>query len=188
MSKQIKSDYSDNKRTMCFRADSVLRGINATVKVLAELYNGNDKETVATFNHDGLTVDNFVTLDFIKVAKQYTQNYFDKSGQICRLVKLYESNTETKERYNNLSKDMEYISGQDGNGVYRFFKIPVYKWTTLGLYNFAKRAYTQRAKVAKVAKDINETLSLLSTEQLEKVVARRKASETTATESKTESK
>ena len=164
-----KSDYSANKSLFAFKADSELRGINATCKVIVSLYDSKDKETLSTFAYDSMNIDSFRDKSFIGVAKKFTPNYFDSKGQICRLVKLYKDNTDTKERYESLDKDFESLSGIDGNGEYKFFKIPIYKWSTLGLYNFAKRAYKAQIKVGKVF----ESLSGIDTETLKTEIAKR---------------
>ena len=172
-----KSDYTANKSSFAFKADSELRGINATCAIIVKLHDSKDKETVATLAYDAINIDIFRTKEFIDIAKVYTPNYFTSNGQICRLVKLYESNEETKQRFSNLSESCEYLQGSDGIGEYRFFKIPVFKWTTLGLYNFAKRALKARDKAGKQA----EKLANISTADLQTELAKR-------AESKEESK
>ena len=175
-----KSDYSANKKMFAFKSDCELRGINATCKQIVALYDAKDNETIATLAYDAISVDVFRDKSFVDVAKVYTPNYFTSNGQICRLVKLYAHNEETKQRFANLSETCEYLQGSDGNGDYKFFKIPVFKWTTLGLYNFAKRALKAKDKAGKQA----EKLANISTAELQNELAKR----TESTESKPESK
>ena len=172
VAKRALSEYTANKRAFTFKSDCELRGINATCAQIVKLYNANDAETKATLMHDAIDIDTFVSKSFIDVAKAFTPNYFNSNGQICRLVKVYESNTETKEKFVAYSNDFEYINGEDGNGKYRYFKVPVYKYTTASLYNFVKRAYTAQRKAGKVA----ETLASVSTSALENELKKRSAS------------
>jgi len=172
-----KSDYTANKKMFAFKSDCELRGINATCKQIVSLYDSKDTETIAVLSYDAINIDVFRDKSFVDVAKVYTPNYFTSNGQICRLVKLYAHNEDTKQKFATLSDSCEYLQGTDGNGDYRFFKIPVFKWTTLGLYNFAKRALKAKDKAGKQA----EKLANISTDDLQKELAKR-------TESKPESK
>lgn len=164
MAKSIKTtDYSVSKKAFTFKADSELRGINATCKVILSMYDNKDRDLLSVLAYDSMKIDYFVDKSFINVAKIYTPNYFDSKGQICSLRKLYK---ETEDKYKDFEKTFESLNGVDGVGEYKFFKIPVYKWSTNGLYNFAKRAYKAKDKAINTLANLHN--SGINLEELKK--------------------